>query len=173
MINKQKLWFLTLFSIILVLAVYYTILPESSLSKIIESENKTSSAGSVEITPDDALATLRIADEEEVLSQMSALQETLLDEKTNADDKNNAFEKLKNININKGKEDALETIITLIQDYEEDGLESIAVIVKDKEKLYELSKDLKKRMKIISNVFFLSENSAIKNLFLEVLKEFF
>ena len=46
------------------------------------------------------------------------------------------------------KEDALETIITLIQDYEEDGLESIAVIVKDKEKLYELSKDLKKRMKI-------------------------
>lgn len=111
MINKQKLWFLTLFSIILVLAVYYTILPESSLSKIIESENKTSSAGSVEITPDDALATLRIADEEEVLSQMSALQETLLDEKTNADDKNNAFEKLKNININKGKEDALETLI--------------------------------------------------------------
>ena len=111
MINKQKLWFLTLFSIILVLAVYYTRLPESSLSKIIESENKTSSAGSVEITPDDALATLRIADEEEVLSQMSALQETLLDEKTNADDKNNAFEKLKNININKGKEDALETLI--------------------------------------------------------------
>ena len=111
MINKQKLWFLTLFSIILVLAVYYTILPESSLSKIIESENKTSSAGSVEITPDDALATLRIADEEEVLSQMSALQETLLDEKTNANDKNNAFEKLKNININKGKEDALETLI--------------------------------------------------------------
>lgn len=46
------------------------------------------------------------------------------------------------------KEDALETIITLIQDYEEDGIESIAVIVKDKEKLYELSKDLKKRMKI-------------------------
>lgn len=46
------------------------------------------------------------------------------------------------------KEDALETIVTLIEDYEEDGLESIAVIVKDKEKLYEVSKDLKKRMKI-------------------------
>ncbi len=111
MINKQKLWFLTLFSIILVLAVYYTILPENSLSKIIESENKTSNASSVEITPDDALATLRIADEEEVISQMNALQDTLLDEQTNAEDKNNAYEKLKSININKGKEDSLETLI--------------------------------------------------------------
>ncbi len=111
MINKQKLWFLTLFSIILVLAVYYTILPEDTLSKIIESENKTSDVSNVQITPEDALATLRIADEEETLSQMNELQSDLLSETTNAEDKNNAFEKLKSINLNKGKEDALETLI--------------------------------------------------------------
>lgn len=111
MINKQKLWFLTLFSIILVLAVYYTILPEDTLSKIIESENKTSDVSNTQITPEDALATLRIADEEEILSQMSELQSELLSKTANAEDKNNAFEKLKSINLNKGKEDALETLI--------------------------------------------------------------
>ena len=42
MINKQKLWFLTLFSLILVLSVYYIAMPEASLSSLIESE-KTSS----------------------------------------------------------------------------------------------------------------------------------
>lgn len=93
------------------LAVYYTILPEDTLSKIIESENKTSDVSNTQITPEDALATLRIADEEEILSQMSELQSELLSETANAEDKNNAFEKLKSINLNKGKEDALETLI--------------------------------------------------------------
>ena len=32
MINKQKLWFLTLFSLILVLSVYYVTMPSNLLS---------------------------------------------------------------------------------------------------------------------------------------------
>lgn len=111
MINKQKLWFLTLFSIILILAVYYTVLPQSSLSNLIDSETASSDVANIEISDEDALATLRIADEEEVLSQMSELQETLLNEDADVEEKNNAYEKLKNINFNKGKENALETLI--------------------------------------------------------------
>ena len=42
MINKQKLWFLTLFSIILVLSVYYVALDEDNLTKLIPSNTSTS-----------------------------------------------------------------------------------------------------------------------------------
>ena len=41
MINKQNLWFLTLFSLILILGVYYVTLPNELLEKInIEDTNK-------------------------------------------------------------------------------------------------------------------------------------
>ena len=36
MINKQSVWFVTLFSLILVLAIYYVTMQDSSLQKIIE-----------------------------------------------------------------------------------------------------------------------------------------
>ncbi len=111
MINKQKLWFLTLFSLILVLSVYYIALPESSLSSLIESENTKSNKTSVVTSSDDALATLRVEDDEKVLAQMEELQKTLLDNEKNAEEKNNAYERLQNINLNKGKEDALESLI--------------------------------------------------------------
>ena len=111
MINKQKLWFLTLFSIILVLAVYYIALPEASLSNLIESENSKSNTSSIVTEDNDSLSALRVEDDEMVLAQMEELQKSLLDEKTDAEEKNNAYEKLKNINLNKGKEDSLETLI--------------------------------------------------------------
>lgn len=111
MINKQKLWFLTLFSMILVLAVYYIALPEASLSNLIESKDTTSNAASVSMQEDDALATLRVADDESVLAQMEELQKTLLSGETTTEEKNNAYEKMQSINLNKGKEDALESLI--------------------------------------------------------------
>ena len=36
MINKQNLWFLTLFSLILVLSVYYITMPNDLLTKAVE-----------------------------------------------------------------------------------------------------------------------------------------
>ena len=38
MINKQSLWFLTLFSIIIVLSVYYIAIPNNTLATIKEME---------------------------------------------------------------------------------------------------------------------------------------
>lgn len=111
MINKQKLWFLTLFSIILILAVYYIALPEASLSNLIESENTRSNQINISTNEEDTLGALRATDDEDVLAQMEELQKTLLNDKTNAEEKNNAYEKLQSINLNKGKEDTLEKII--------------------------------------------------------------
>ncbi len=111
MINKQKLWFLTLFSMILVLAVYYIALPEKTLSSLIESEKTTSDNTKITTKNDDSLSALRIEDDELVLAQMEELQNTLLDQNKTTEEKNNAYEKLQNINLNKGKEDALESLI--------------------------------------------------------------
>lgn len=111
MINKQKLWFLTLFSIIMVLSVYYIALPQKTLSTILNSENSKSELSKSTIKDEDVLATLRIEDDETVLKEMDELQNVLLNADIKADEKNNAYEKLLSINLNKGKEDALEDLI--------------------------------------------------------------
>ena len=111
MINKQNLWFLTLFSIILVLSVYYVALPGENLSSLINGGEAESDKVNTNISENDILATLRVENDETVLKEMEDLQSTLLDAKANADDKNNAYEKLLNINLNKGKESSLETLI--------------------------------------------------------------
>lgn len=111
MINKQKMWFLTLFSLILVLAVYYIALPETSLSNLIEPEKISSDSSKVTIDESDSLATLRVEDDETVLAEMDELQKKLLDDSLNAEEKSNAYDKLVSINLNKGKENSLETLI--------------------------------------------------------------
>ncbi len=47
-------------------------------------------------------------------------------------------------------EDQVETILSIIEDYEEEGLESIAVITKNKETLKEISHKLKEKTKILT-----------------------
>lgn len=111
MINKQKLWFLTLFSLILVLSVYYVAMPEASLSSLIESEKTSSEKTNTKIDENDSLATLRIEDDEAVLKEMNELESKLIDKNSNAEEKSNAYEKIQNINYNKGKEEALEKLI--------------------------------------------------------------
>ena len=39
MINKQSVWFVTLFSLILVLSIYYVTMKDSSLAAILENNN--------------------------------------------------------------------------------------------------------------------------------------
>ena len=108
MINKQSLWFLTLFSIILVLSVYYIAMPNNTLATIKESDD---SYETVSIKESDSLAFLRVQSDEELETTMGELQDILLDEKTTLEEKNNAYEKIQNINTNKGKEQTIEKLI--------------------------------------------------------------
>ncbi|MGL6186921.1 MAG: HelD family protein [Clostridium chrysemydis] len=50
----------------------------------------------------------------------------------------------------KGKEELVDTIVNLIEDYEEDGLTSIAVVTKNKKDLKEISYLLKGKVKILT-----------------------
>ena len=99
MINKQSLWFLTLFSIIIVLAVYYVALPNNTLATISEIDSKDT----ISIEESDSLAALRVENDELTETTMNELQSILLDEKSTLEEKNTAYEKIKNINTNKGK----------------------------------------------------------------------
>ncbi|MBE6152947.1 MAG: SpoIIIAH-like family protein [Firmicutes bacterium] len=113
MINKQSIWFLTLFSLILVLSVYYITMPNELLitnnsnQANQETINETSEEQAV-IKESELLTALRVEAEEERTEEINALNETLNNKEASTEDKNNAFEKLKDLNSLKGKEQLLE-----------------------------------------------------------------
>lgn len=109
--NKQNLWFLTLFSLILVLSIFYLTMPETKLSELVNKENKEVSTPTINIEESEVLTALRVESDEETIKEMSALQEILLNEAASIEEKNNAYEALKDINLNKGKEEELENKI--------------------------------------------------------------
>ncbi len=109
MINKQNLWFLTLFSLILVLCIYYLTMSNDVLDTI--KNNNSNSNAVIEYYESDALVALEVERDEETLLEMNALQEVLLNETTTIEEKNIAYESLKELNINKGKEESLKELI--------------------------------------------------------------
>ncbi len=133
MINKQSLWFLTLFSIILVLSVYYIAMPNNTLATLKENDiNKET----LNITESDALTSLRVESDEEAQTAMNELQSILLNEKSSLEEKNNAYEKIQNMNFNKSKEESIEKLIT-----ENFKLQSFVKIDKDNIKVTISKKD--------------------------------
>lgn len=125
MINKQSIWFVTLFSMILVLSIYYVTMKDDSLATI-KSLN-TDQTEEVNVTSSSSLVALRVADDEEVLAEMEDLQTILLDEFSTLEEKNDAYESLQTINSNKGKEAEIEEKIL-----SEHNLESFVKIKNDR-----------------------------------------
>ncbi len=106
MINRQNLWFLTLFSLILILGVYYITLPSDIFSKSgVESVSKNVD---VVVSENDKLVSLRVERNEKISTVMSELQEKITSPSSSTEDKNAAFEELQVLNLAKGKETYLE-----------------------------------------------------------------
>ena len=106
MINKQKLWFLTLFSLILVLSVYDITMPGDVLNS-----NGINTTPVVNITEEDSLNVLREYSDEQMLKEIQDLKLILTNVNSSIEDKNSAYEKLQIIENNKGKETKLENKI--------------------------------------------------------------
>ena len=111
MINKKSLWFVTLFSLILVLSVYYITMPSEMLltngnNYVAETSKETDEEETVvKVEETDPLEVLRVeANEEE-------LKEILTNSDSTTEEKNNAFEKMKLLNTTRGEEEALENKI--------------------------------------------------------------
>ena len=102
MINKKNLWFLTLFSLILVLSIYYVTMPSELLmsnNDVNEIKNDTNDINEVNI-----IETLRLEDDTTTLENITELK-TLL---TKTDTSIEAFDALKLLNQISSKEELLE-----------------------------------------------------------------
>ena len=111
MINKQNLWFITLFSLILVLSIYYVTMSDESLAALAKdaaTSSETTEATTVEVSKSNVLVALRVEDEESVLAEIEKLQTILLDDTATLEEKNDAYDSLQVLNSNNGKEDEIE-----------------------------------------------------------------
>lgn len=144
MINKQNLWFLTLFSLILVLSVYYITMPndllltnngavgskkneQTSVSKdtnkdptknedtkkddtktTTSKDNKTDNNTTVTIKEGETLEALRVSLNQEREAEKTKLQSLLTNSSATSEEKNNAYEKIQEINTVTSEEATLE-----------------------------------------------------------------
>lgn len=109
MINKKNLWFLTLFSLVLVLSIYYVTMP----NEIFSSDNLPELDNDVEVNIDESsvVAALKVEDDALVMEEINGLKEKLTDAEVSIDDKNAIFEELKLINKNSSVEETIESDI--------------------------------------------------------------
>ncbi len=135
MINKQGLWFLTLFSLILVLSIYYITMPDQmfltnngNVTGTDDENNSLEDDTPVSSTIDESsyLSVLKVELESTRDEQKAALEEIINSKDSTKEEKNNAYEELKTLNNNKGLE---ETITKKLKDDLE--LESFVKITND------------------------------------------
>ena len=121
MIKKQSIWALTLFSLILVLSVYYITLPTEFVPK----------------EEDDIKTTVKEVENNENLNKKKKeLQDILNKEDSTKEEKNNAYEELKALNVIRSKEEEIE--VKLKDKY---NSESYVEINDDKVKVVLIKKD--------------------------------
>lgn len=159
MINKQKLWFLTLFSLILVLSVYYVTMPSNLLSV---SDIKEDTTPIINMEDTNILDVLKEENNERVAKEIESLRKIVVDVETNIDDKNIAYEKIQKLEENKGKE---EKIVSLIKEklgfdtYVEIKNAKVNVVVSNKEHSYKIANDI---IKLVSSSFDSDKSVTVK-----------
>lgn len=133
MINKQNLWFITLFSLILVLGIYYVTMGDDSLASLTAQAEKTAS---VSVEESDVIVALRVAEDEEILKAMQEYQEILLDDAATLEEKNDAYDALQALNSVKGEVEKIQKLITETYSYDNfvkiNG-DSISIVISAKE----------------------------------------
>ncbi len=141
MFSKRNLWFMTLFSIILVMAVYYISTPLSD-DALVSKEVESGDSSSLDVDSSSAISSLRVSRDESLENEVNGIKSILMDTTTSSEEKSDAYEALKELNSNKGKEEALEALIKKNFNYESfvkiDG-SNVKVVVDTKEHSYELA----------------------------------
>ena len=114
MIKKQNLWFLTLFSLVLVLSVYYITMP-NELFMVNNNNNKTKTSREqkvkTEVKESELLVTMRVNLEDERTKKMTELKSTLTNEDATSEEKNSAYDQIKYLTNLSVQEENLEAKI--------------------------------------------------------------
>lgn len=113
MINKQNMWFLTLFSLILVLSVYYITMPNDLLLKtdVADKANApvdNSDKVNVDVEESEVLVALRVDLEEKRENLKKEFQSVLTSSEATIDEKNEAYDKLTSLSSLVVSEEKLE-----------------------------------------------------------------
>ena len=106
MVNKKGVWFLTLFSLILVLSVYYITMPTELL--ISNNNIKEESKPTIKTEESSLLVSLRAESDDNNEKEIESLKKIISNSDSSIEDKNAAFEKMKELNSNRSKEEILE-----------------------------------------------------------------
>ena len=109
MINKQNLRFVTLFSLILVLGIYYVTMGDESLS-VLAGENNISKE--VSVKESDVIVALQVDRDEAVLKEMNEYQSILLDDTATIEEKNDAYNALQALSNSKSECEKIKKLIT-------------------------------------------------------------
>ncbi len=143
MINKKNLWFLTLFSLVLVLSVYYITMPKELLLTNNDAINED--IGKIDIKETSIIEALRTEDNASTLEEINKLKATISDNNVTTDTKNEAFDALKLLNQVSSKEELLEEKIKNTLDLDSfikiDG-DQIRVVVDSDEHSNELANNI-------------------------------
>ena len=107
MINKQNLWFITLFSLIMVLSIYYLTMSDDTLSTLNVSATDNDKT-EVVISENETLVALRVADEEALVAKMAELEGVILNDTASLEEKNKAYEESQSINKNESMKTNIE-----------------------------------------------------------------
>lgn len=107
MINKKNLWFLTLFSLVLVLSIYYVTMPSEVFT-----ESKKVSTDKITADEVSVIDSMRLEDDALVMKEINDIKEKLVNSELSSEEKNTFFEELKKVNKNSSKEETLESKIS-------------------------------------------------------------
>ncbi len=165
MINKQGLWFLTLFSLILVLSIYYITMPNEIFKNEVIKENQSKEKEkTTEVNSQNTsyIETLKVELDSERTEILETLKEVLNDNSKTSEEKNKAYEEMKEINNSKALEERLEKKIkdeySLNSYVKEDG-EKIEIVVEGKEHDIKLANKI---MRTIQSEFDEQKSISIK-----------
>ena len=144
MINKQNLWFVTLFSLILILGIYYVSI-DDEVESVLKAENDNNIKEVIEIDESDVLVALEVESDEEKQALMEEYQSILLDTESTVEEKNAAYENLQKLNNSKADENKIKNLIK--EKYNLNAFakitdNSISVVVASKEHNTELANNI-------------------------------
>lgn len=153
MINKKNLWFLTLFSLILVLSIYYITMPNELLITNNGNIDLEKDDKEVNIEESNIISALKVEDDNLVLDSINVLKEKLTNNEISVDEKNMVFEELKAINKNSSLEETIENKIKNTYSYDNfvkiDG-DQVRVVVGSNEHNVELANNI---MRLVQSEF--------------------
>lgn len=124
MVNKQGLWFLTLFSLILVLSIYYITMPNEIFKseEVVANDNDTKDdkdTSEVNSQNTSYIETLKVELDSERAEILNTLEEVLNDNSKSSSEKNRAYEQMKEINNLKASEEQI--VKTIKEEYKLDA----------------------------------------------------